>query len=64
MARALSLRVGGREDVTLVTAPVVSSPPAFVHPDEDGCGQLWDALAHDQMPVFVAAHPEWVTPQP
>jgi len=53
-----------REDVTLVTAPVVSSAPAFVHPDADGCGQLWDALANDQMPVFVAAHPEWVTPQP
>ena len=53
-----------REDVTLVTAPIVSSAPAFVHPDAAGCAQLWDALAHDGMPAFVAAHPEWVTPQP
>jgi LCP family protein required for cell wall assembly len=53
-----------REDVTLVTAPVVSSAPALVHPDAAGCAQLWDALAHDEMPAFVAAHPEWVSPQP
>jgi LCP family protein required for cell wall assembly len=53
-----------REDVTLVTAPVVSSPPAFVHPDADGCAQLWDALARDDMPAFVAAHPEWVSTGP
>jgi len=53
-----------REDVTLVTAPVVSSAPALVHPDAAGCAQLWDALAHDEMPAFVADHPEWVSPQP
>ena len=53
-----------REDVTLVTAPVTSSAPAFVHPDAAGCAQLWDALANDEMPAFVAAHPEWVTPDP
>ena len=52
------------EDVTLLTAPVVSSPPAFVHPDADGCAQLWDALARDEMPAFVAAHPEWVSTGP
>ena len=53
-------------DVTLLTAPVVSSVPssgaAIVHPDAAGCAQLWDALAHDEMPAFVAAHPELVTP--
>jgi len=53
-------------DVTLLTAPIVSSVPssgpAIVHPDAAGCAQLWDALAHDEMPAFVAAHPELVTP--
>lgn len=54
------------ENVTLLTAPVVStqpsSGPAIVRPDAAGCAQLWDALAHDEMPAFVAAHPELVTP--
>jgi len=53
-------------DVTLLTAPVVSSErssgPPLVLPDAAGCAQLWDALAHDEMPAFVAAHPELVTP--
>jgi len=53
-----------REDVTLLTAPVVTSPPAFVHPDADGCAQLWDALARDETSAFVAAHPEWVSTAP
>jgi LCP family protein required for cell wall assembly len=59
------LRAG---DVTLLTAPVVlsglPSGPAIVRPEASGCAQLWDALAHDEMPAFVAAHPELVTPQP
>ena len=54
------------EDVTFLTVPVRHSGPAgvaeVVRPDGAGCAQLWDALAHDEMPAFVATHPELVTP--
>ena len=54
-------------DVTLLTAPVVfagsPSGPAIVRPDAARCAHLWDALAHDEMPAFVAEHPELVTPK-
>jgi len=36
---------------------------SVVYCDDARCAQLWDALAHDEMPSFVAAHPESVTPR-
>jgi LCP family protein required for cell wall assembly len=54
-------------DVTLLTVPVVpagrAAPPGSVRPDDAVWAELWDALAHDEMPAFVAAHPERVTPE-
>jgi LCP family protein required for cell wall assembly len=56
------------EDVTFLTAPVPRATwpggAAAVQPDEAGCSQLWDALAHDEMAAFVDAHPDLVSPAP
>jgi LCP family protein required for cell wall assembly len=53
------------EDVTFLVAPVQATRPpggaAVVRPDAAGCAQLWDALANDEMPSLVAAHPELVS---
>jgi LCP family protein required for cell wall assembly len=50
------------EDVTFLVAPVHATgasggAAAVVRPDAAACAQLWDALAHDEMPSLVAAHP-------
>lgn len=56
----------GIDDVTFLTAPVSHTgqegEASVVYCDDVRCAQLWDALAHDEMPAFVAAHPELVTP--
>jgi len=53
------------EDVTFLVAPIQAtrSPgaAAVVRPDAATCAQLWDALAHDEMPSLVAAHPELIS---
>ena len=53
------------EDVTFLVAPVRATRPpggvTVVRPDAAGCAQLWDALAHDEMPSLVAAHPDLVS---
>jgi LCP family protein required for cell wall assembly len=53
------------EDVTFLVAPVQATRAqggaAVVRPDAAGCERLWDALAHDEMPSLVAAHPELVS---
>jgi len=53
------------EDVTFLVAPVqatgASGGAALVRPDAAACAQLWDALAHDEMPSLVAAHPELIS---
>jgi len=59
----LRLRI---EDVTFLTAPVPRAAwpggAVAVQPDEIGCAQLWDALAHDEMAAFVDSHPDLVSP--
>src|SRR5262249_43099737 len=49
------------DDVTFLTAPVSRTgqegEASVVYCDDRRCAQLWDALAHDEMPTFVAAHP-------
>ena len=53
------------DDITFLTLPVTGTgrqgSSSVVYPDDAGCALLWDALAHDEMPSFVATHTGLVT---
>jgi len=53
-------------DVTFLTAPLARAglpgEATDLHTDGAGSDLLWDALAHDEMPAFVDAYPDLVSP--
>jgi len=65
MAIAGAVRNLRVDDVTFLTLPISGTgrqgQSPVVYPDEANCALLWDALAHDEMPSFVATHTGLVT---